>query len=103
MPFNKIPLVDQTTLKFPEPTMEAIREDIIDNGDLVTASNLTATISEILSTSPLVAEAVAGAMSSGGSVHLGDGPPPDFIAGSKVGDVYIDQTNLTIYQMEAGA
>lgn len=103
MPFNKIPLVDEDTLKFPEPTMEAIRADVIDAGDLVTVTGLTAIISEILSSSSLVADAVAGALSSGGSVHLGDGPPPEFIAGSKVGDVYIDQTNLTIYQMEAGA
>lgn len=102
MAHNMVPLVNSETFLFPKPTMDAIRTSIVSDGSLVTESELADTISEILSNSPLIVNAVAQAMSSGGSIHLGEGPPPDFIPGSKVGDVYIDQTNLNIYQMETG-
>lgn len=49
-----------------------------------------------------IAEALGG-LSSGGAVHLGEGPPPDLIVGAVVGDVYIDTETGTIYALQTGA
>lgn len=49
-----------------------------------------------------IAEALSG-LSSGGAVHLGEGPPPDLIVGAVVGDVYIDTVTGTIYALQTGA
>lgn len=46
---------------------------------------------------------LAAVLSSGGSVHLGTGPPPDLIVGAKVGDVYIDTATGDLYELQAGA
>lgn len=40
-------------------------------------------------------------LSTGGSVHLDEGEP-NFIAGAKLGDVYIDTLTGVIYQLEEG-
>lgn len=45
--------------------------------------------------------ALDGRLSSGGSVHLGEGPPPELIVGARVGDIYIDTIDGTIYQLGA--
>ena len=42
------------------------------------------------------------ALSSGGAVHLGDGPPPLFIPGAQVKDIYSDQLTGNIYLLEEG-
>lgn len=46
---------------------------------------------------------VTNILSSGGSVHNGEGPPPDLIVGAKVGDIYIDTTTGFMYELEPGA
>ena len=38
-------------------------------------------------------------LSSGGSIHVGDGPPPDFIYGARIGDVYIDTETGDLYKL----
>lgn len=46
-----------------------------------------------------IATALDGRLSSGGSIHYGDGPPPTFIAGALVGDVYIDALTGALYTL----
>lgn len=41
-------------------------------------------------------------VSSGGSIHLGDGPPPDLIPGAQVKDVYLDNLTGHIYILQEG-
>lgn len=41
-------------------------------------------------------------LSAGGSIFLGEGPPPDLIPGVKVGDVYVNTATGDLYRLETG-
>lgn len=46
-----------------------------------------------------IEEYVGSLLSSGGSIHVGDGPPPDFIYGARISDVYIDTETGDLYRL----
>lgn len=46
-----------------------------------------------------IEEYIGSLLSSGGSIHVGDGPPPYFIHGARIGDVYIDTETGDLYRL----
>lgn len=47
----------------------------------------------------VVSDELAERLSSGGSIHHGEGEPPAFIRGARVGDVYIDTLTGDLYTL----
>lgn len=90
-------------------------DDVLPPGTLTsTVSARMASLEQTMETiqagavDPAVIEAavesqLAGVLSAGGSIFLGEAAPPDLVVGAMVGDVYVNTTTGDLYQLQTGA